>query len=196
MVSVGPVIKKDVVDKLAGTADVRAKVATGLARPDVFDWQGELRRALSRSRYDYVVMMLGTNDSQDFVVDGKILAYGSSEWVKVYNARVASMMDLACKGAQNAFWLGLPPMQSPAFARKATRINSWAMRQAKQHTCVTYVSLDQTFADASGRYTPYLRNDGTLEKARMVDGIHITSKGGRLVASLVLDLMQARSLSR
>lgn len=187
MAGIGPVIKGDVLDRLAGSADLLAKVATGLARPDVFDWRAELKRAAAKDHYDYIVMMLGTNDSQDFVDHGQILSYGTEAWVKVYNARLADMMDNACLSARKVVWIGLPPMKSPAFNRKTLRINNWARRQAAAHPCVEYIGLDRVIGDEKGLFTSYLKIDNSLEKVRNVDGIHITQKGGTLVSQALME---------
>ncbi len=189
--SIGPSIRNDIISRLAGDAEVIAKVATGLARPDVFDWRRELRRYVEGQRYDMIVMMLGTNDSQDFVEEGQILVYGTEAWVKAYNKRIDELMAVACKGADRAVWLGLPPMKSDVFQRKAVRINSWAQRAAERHSCVQYVSLDRVVGDEKGKFTSYRKMSEGLEKVRMVDGIHITAKGGSLVAKLLVDMFRS-----
>lgn len=189
MMSVGPVIKKDVKAKLGGAAIVKAKLATGLARPDVFDWIKELKRLTTRRQYDYVVMMFGTNDSQSFVENGEILTYGTDGWVRAYNRRLEAAMTAACKGARKGIWIGLPPMQSEAFNRKAVRINSWAQRQVATHSCMKYVALDRVIGDESGNFTSYRKIDDHLQKIRMVDGIHVTAQGGTLISTSLMGLM-------
>jgi hypothetical protein len=189
MISVGPVIKRAIVGQLGGAATVNAKLSTGLARPDVYDWVQEAKRATAERRYDYVVMMLGTNDSQDFVEDGQILSYGTTPWVKAYNRRLANLMDVACASASHGVWIGLPPMRSAAFNRKAMRINNWARRQVERRSCMTFVSLDHVIGDDHGHYVSYRKIDDRLEKVRMVDGIHVTAQGGTLISASLLDLM-------
>ena len=192
MAGIGPVIKGDVLARLAGSADIVAKVATGLARPDVFDWRGEMKRAVAAEHYDYIVLMLGTNDSQDFLENGQILTYGTEEWAKAYNARLAELMDGACRGADKAYWIGLPPMKSATFNRKALRINNWAQKQAAAHPCFEFVGLDKVIGDKKGSFTSYLKVADTLEKVRNVDGIHITQKGGALVSQALINLISSR----
>ncbi len=189
MMTVGPVIKKDITTQLSGAAVVKAKLATGLARPDVFNWVKELRRMTAEHHYNYAVLMLGTNDSQDFVENGEILTYGTSGWVKAYNQRLDDLMGAACAAADKAFWIGLPPMRSEAFNRKAVRINSWAKKQAEKHDCVQYVSSDKIIGDPKGRYATYVKVDDKMEKVRMVDGIHVTARGGSILSSSLLGMM-------
>lgn len=189
MMTVGPVIKKDVATQLAGAAVVKAKLATGLARPDVFNWVKELKRMTAEHHYNYAVLMLGTNDSQDFAENGEILTYGTNEWVKAYNKRLDDLMTAACAAADKAFWIGLPPMRSEAFNRKAVRINSWAQKTAENHDCVQYVSSDKIIGDKRGRYATYVKVAEKMEKVRMVDGIHVTARGGSILSANLLELM-------
>ena len=186
MMKVGPAIRHDVESRLGGAAVVNAQLSTGLARPDVYDWVKELRRAVQGQRYDDIIMMLGTNDSQDFVDGGRLLAYGTTEWVQAYNRRLASLMDVACQGTDHGLWIGLPPMRDARFERKAERINAWAQRQVARHACMSYVPLDDVLGDERGRFASYLRIDDRLEKVRTLDGIHVTAQGGSLVSEALL----------
>lgn len=193
MAGIGPVIKREAFHRLNGRASVRARVATGLARPDIFDWQRELEGLLAEDSYDSVVLMMGTNDSQDLVEDGDILIYGTNEWVKAYNQRVSQLMEIACQGSERVIWIGLPPMRNPSFNRKITRINSWAKRQAKHHPCVTYMALNHIIGDENGKFASYLKVHDEVEKIRMVDGIHITSHGGQLISEHLLPMLSRQS---
>jgi hypothetical protein len=191
MMTVGPVLKEAVTVEMDGSAVVRAKLATGLSRPDVFDWNSEIRSFTKGSRFDMLVMMLGTNDSQDFVENGKIMSYGTTGWVNAYNKRMQDVMKSACQIAGKVLWFGLPPMKSVNFDRKAHRINGWARKQAALSGCVEFVSTDTILGDEQGRYAAYLKVGDKLEKIRMVDGIHVTKKGGRLVSRYLLDYINS-----
>jgi len=196
MMTVGPVIQDTIKSKMSGSAVVRAKLATGLARPDIFDWNSEIRTVVSKSKFDLIVMMLGTNDSQDFSENGKIYTYGTSEWVGLYNKRLMSIMQTACLGAKKVLWLGLPPMKSVNFDRKTHRINSWTKKQAANSKCVEYVATDRILGDKEGRYASYIKVGNQLEKIRMVDGIHVTKKGGQLVSDFLVSYVGGRKKSR
>ena len=191
MMTVGPVIKEAVTSKMAGSAVVRAKLASGLARPDVFDWNTEIRGVVSKSKFDFIVMMLGTNDSQDFAENGKIFTYGTTEWVDIYNKRLLSVMQSACLGAKKVLWLGLPPMKSVNFDRKAHRINNWTKKQARVSGCVDYIPTDRMLGDTDGKFASYVKVGDQLEKIRMVDGIHVTKKGGQVVSDFLVDYVKS-----
>lgn len=191
MMTVGPVIKETFATKMAGSAVVRAKLATGLARPDVFDWNTEIKGVVGKSKFDLIVMMLGTNDSQDFAENGKIFTYGTTEWVDIYNKRLLSVMQTACVGAKKVLWLGLPPMKSVNFDRKAHRINNWTKKQAHRSGCVDYIPTDRMLGDADGKFASYVKVGEHLEKVRMVDGIHVTKKGGQVVSDFLVDYVKS-----
>jgi hypothetical protein len=193
MLAMAPTIKKDVVEKLRGSALIKAKVSTGLARPDVFDWREELARTMAKDAYDYLIVVMGTNDSQDFMVGGRLYTYGTKEWVKIYNERLANFLDLACLGSRRVIWLGLPPMQSEAFDRKAARINNWVKKQTARRSCTNYFDLAAIVGDNAGRYASYLEIENHLKKVRTVDGIHITAVGGALVSDVLLKIMNGKT---
>ena len=196
MMTVGPVIKDNVTSKMSGSAVVKAKLATGLARPDVFDWNSEIKGVVSKSKFDLIVMMLGTNDSQDFAENGKIFTYGSTEWVDIYNKRLLGVMQTACVGAKKVLWFGLPPMKSVNFDRKAHRINSWTKKQALASGCVDFVPTDRMLGDEDGKFASYLKVGDHLEKIRTTDGIHVTKKGGQVVSDFLVDYVKSSMKSK
>lgn len=190
MLTVGPVVKKDVEAKLGGLAWIKAKLGTGLARPDLFDWPVDLKRVVTATRFDAVVMMFGTNDSQDFYEEGELLGYGTEPWVRAYNKRLAALMSATCDSVQHGFWIGMPPMRDPVFARKMLRINAWAAHQVAAHPCMQYISTERLVGDQDGGFADYLQIQTHLEKVRMLDGIHVTAKGGTLISATLIDLLK------
>jgi len=191
MMTLGPVVKKDVEAKLGGFAWVKAKLGTGLARPDLFDWAADLKRTVGENRFDAVIMMFGTNDSQDFYEEGVLLGYGSEPWVRAYNRRLAVLMAATCEHAQHGFWMGMPPMRNPVFARKMLRINHWAAQQVARHPCMQYLATEQVIGDIGGGFADYLEIQEHLEKVRTLDGIHVTTKGGGLISADLIEHLKA-----
>lgn len=189
MMTVGPMIQKDVEVRLGGAAIVKAKLATGLARPDVIDWMKELSLATQGRHFDFIVVMLGTNDSQDFTESGHILSYGSKAWVDAYTRRLSAFMADTCKASTQGLWLALPPMRSPAFNRKAARLNTWARTEAGKHGCMRFVELSDVIGDPKGRFSSYLKIGERQEKVRTVDGIHVTGRGGAVISDSLMHLM-------
>ena len=75
------------------------KVATGLTRPDFFDWPAYLKGDIDKRTkpFDAVMLIFGANDGQDTKVDGKQLTFGSGSWKAMYAQRVGAVMDIYLK---------------------------------------------------------------------------------------------------
>lgn len=166
----------------------KAKSATGLARPDFYDWQAEAKKQIEARQPDLVVVIMGGNDGQDLQPKsgkGKRVAWKSEAWNAAYKGRVEEFLkDL---GERKVLWLGLPKSELGSFEQKLTII-----RQVQSEAVAT---LGQT-----GKYietTPMLANEQgeLLEKAtvgrhknqilREEDGIHFTMAGSEFFADKV-----------
>ena len=80
MTSLAPALKKEI-KRRGAVVEVDARVSTGLARPDVFDWTKSLETKFNEQFFDYAIVVLGTNDGQDFVRGDRLIPYGTREWV-------------------------------------------------------------------------------------------------------------------
>lgn len=189
MAGIGPSLKKEIIDRIDGKVVLHAQIASGLARPDIFDWQDKLEMILSESKFDTILIMLGTNDNQDFVENGSILSYGTTEWKKAYKQRLSRIMQTTCNATDQALWIGLPPMRSASFNRKIIRINNWSKRLSKDFSCMKYVGLENILGDQRGKFVSYQKIGSEFAKVRMTDGIHVTPTGGRLIADYLIPLM-------
>jgi hypothetical protein len=104
------------------------KSGTGLARPDVFNWMDQYPAMLGSEKPDVVIVAIGANDGQSFVVDGKVLLFGSDEWRKTYQSRIANFLAMVESTGARALWVGLPPMRFRAlqpenFHRQSHRLH-------------------------------------------------------------------------
>jgi hypothetical protein len=186
MMTVGPVLKESIERKWGSKVTLRAKLATGLARPDVFDWRHEIEELATSGKFNLTIIMIGTNDSQDFIENNQLLIYGTTPWVRAYRRRIEDIMSEICEYSENAIWIGLPPMQSKSFQRKSARLNHWILRGAEKNSCVKYIDSSTFLGDDAGQYASYKIVEGRSEKIRMPDGIHITKAGAQLLIDPVL----------
>lgn len=164
----------------------KAKSATGLARPDFFDWQSEAKKQIEARQPDLVVVIMGGNDGQDLQTKsgkGKHVAWKSDAWNAAYKGRVEEFIkDL---GERKVLWLGLPKSELGSFENKLTIIRQ-VQNEAVTASGGTYVET-----------TPLLSNEQgeLLEKAtvgryknqtvREEDGIHFTMAGSEFFADKV-----------
>ncbi len=158
------------------------KVATGLARPDYFDWPAYLAEDMAKRKrpFEAVLVMLGANDGQNVVADGEGLGFGTRSWKKMYAKRVGAVMDFYLKhGVKKVYWAGMPRMGTTGFSKRMAVLNEIYEAEAqKRAPRVEYVDA-WTAVDA-----PKETYQATL---RQEDGVHLSVDGGRKVAREVLD---------
>ncbi len=193
--SIGEDFGQSLVAKLGATGVVQAtldgKIDTGLARPDYFDWPGELRTDVSRFQPDVVVAMMGANDNQSFLVGGRAVSFGTPEWVTAYTQRVATMMSEATAQGQRMLWVGTPIMPSGSVSAQMQLLNSIVEGQAAIHPGVSYLDSWHVFADASGKYAAYLPDGaGGQQQVREPDGIHLARAGSDRLADSAISAIQ------
>lgn len=163
---------------------------TGLARPDYYNWPVHLQAELTRFRPRVVIVMLGGDDGQNFVDEGRLVQFGSPLWHAVYSARVATVMSEATAAGAHVVWVGLPIMSSALFSSEMAQMNAIYAAQAAVHPGVTYVATWNLFADAAGRYSAYLPGpNGQSELMRNPDGVHFSGAGDDRLATAVVAAM-------
>jgi hypothetical protein len=180
------------------TAPVDGRIATGLARPDAFDWYRHIRKELERRRADVVVVGFGGNDDHDLmtgVPEGVSTgAFGSDAWTAEYRRRVEAVMDLVTSRARLLVWIGLPLTSDADQTRRFEVLNGIVHDAAAERPGrVEYVDTYTTFAGPDGGYTAYLTDArGALVRVRRADGVHFERAGGDLIADTVLERLRER----
>ena len=195
--SIGEDFGQSLVSKLGATGVVQAtldgKLNTGLARPDYFDWPGELRTDLSRFHPDVVVAMLGANDNQSFLVGGKGVQFGTPDWVSAYTQRVATMMNEATAQGERMLWVGMPVMPSSGFSDQMQVLNRIAESQAVVHPGVSYLDSWHVFVDGAGGYSAFLSDaSGGQQRVREPDGVHLARAGSDRLADWAISSIQSQ----
>ncbi|MCX6363713.1 MAG: DUF459 domain-containing protein [Actinobacteria bacterium] len=160
------------------------KVASGLTRPDFFDWPAYLKQDIDKRKrpFDAVALMFGANDGQDTKVDGKQLIFGSGSWKAMYAQRVGAVMDLYLeRGVKRVCWVGMPRMGIGWFNKRMELMNGiYKAEAAKRAPQVEYIDA-WTIVDAPA--------DTYQAKYRQTDGVHMTVEGGLKTAQAVLDVI-------
>ena len=178
---------------------VDGHVATGLERPDVYNWFDRIKQVMKTDRPNVVVVAFGANDNHSYMtglppgVD--IGQFGSSAWIKEYRRRVAGFMDTVIRGGGFIVWLGMPIVSSKSESEEFDLINRILYQEAKKRpNGALYVDTWFQFADPkTGGYAEYLPNrSGELVKVRAGDGVHFEPAGGDIIARLVLKSLNQR----
>ena len=170
------------VNDLAATgvvnATLDAHVDTGLSRPDYFDWPAELQSDLTKYQPQAVVVFLGANDPQNFVVGGQALSFGTQAWRDAYSQRVGDFMAAATSSGARVMWIGMPPMADPVLNAKMASLDQIYASEAASHPGVTYLSSWPVFSDPQGSYAQYLPDSSGAEvDVREPDGTHVSPGG-------------------
>jgi lysophospholipase L1-like esterase len=169
------------------------KSGTGLARPEVFDWQVEYPAMLKNAHPDIVLVAIGANDGQGFEQDGIVYPFGSDGWKTIYEARVQAYLDLLESSGSTVVWLGLPPMKSDTYDAHVALINriDYAIVKASPHAI--WISTAGLVGDADGHFQDFGQVDGQTVRLRQGDGIHLSDDGGGLLASHLLPWLAAQA---
>ena len=173
-----------------GTVDGR--VATGLTRPDVFNWFDEIRSRVKELRPRAVVLGFGGNDDKAYMTglpDGTSIGdFGSWSWRREYARRVGGLMDAINRAGAFVVWIGLPQTRSAAQTQRFDVVNAVVEKEArKREGRATYVDTYTMFAGDDGGYAQYLADgSGQLRRVRADDGVHFEREGGDIIARVVL----------
>ena len=165
---------------------------TGLARPDYYDWPTHLEAELQEDHPQVVMILVGGNDGQNFLVNNQAVVFGTPQWHRVYSQRVALMMSETLAAGAKMLWVGLPIMQDPSFGAEMQTLNAIYKTQAALHPGVVYLPTWSLFSNAQGQYSAYLTNStGQTVLARDPDGVHIAPPGGcDIVATAAIKEME------
>jgi hypothetical protein len=167
---------------------VDGHVATGLARPEIFNWPAHMVDVINADNPDTVVLTIGSNDDQTLTGDGGGAPFGSADWIVEYTRRVGGMMDaITGDNKRVLFWIGVPIMRNLERSEQRYRIiNDIYRTEAEMRPGrVVYVDTYDRFSAPGGGYADYL--DGV--QVRTPDGVHFSRAGGDQLAQVVLDAM-------
>jgi hypothetical protein len=178
---------------------IDGRIATGLERPDVYNWFTAVRDQMrSRKRPNAVVVMFGGNDDHDFMTGVqpgvRLGPFGSSSWIAEYRRRVRAIMDLVTRNGAYLVWIGLPISHDAEQTSRFDTINTIVQQEAKRRPGrVTYLDTYFFFAGEDGAFAEYIPDDsGRLVKMRANDGVHFERPAGDLIARAVLQRLGRR----
>lgn len=172
---------------------VDGEVATGLERPDVYNWFTAIREKLKELKPSVVVLALGANDDKGYMTGlpkgVAVSGFGDAAWEHEYARRVAGVLDLISSTGAYTVWIGLPFTRSSDQSARFERINAIVGREiVKRPNTAAFVQTDLLMAGRTGGFAQYVRlNNGETIDARAPDGIHFSADGGAIVAEKVVE---------
>ncbi len=202
----GPYLRNilDADDTLGDLTEVTLefKAATGLARPDHYDWVAHLGDALAAHDPDIVIASWGGNDGQglsercesgregcsiDWVVGDPV--NNTEEWTEEYSRRVNEVLDMMLEGGRRVIWVGIPNSSNPD-QTAAMKVQDQAVRAVvAERDGVVFVDTWDMFAGANGNWAEYVPDprDGKAKDIRAADGFHLNEVGAEILALAIFD---------
>lgn len=166
------------------------KLATGLVRPDYFDWPKRTGELLSEFRPHLVVAQFGGNDVQGIAVPrGTPLSFGTPEWDEEFGARVTGLVELVHSHGAQMVLLDMPMMQDPKFSEHIQHVNEIMEARAREAGS-GFISTWRLSADPLGNYTNAIVLDGAKWLLRSTDGVHFTHEGAIYMAQKVAERLE------
>lgn len=168
----------------------KAKSATGLARPDFFDWMAEGKRQVDLRDPDLVVVVLGGNDGQDLTNKrgtGKRVRWDTDDWGGAYKGRVSAFLEeLTDDGQRRVLWLGLPTMGQRGLEKKLQLIRGLQEQAiADLGDQGDYLETSQFLTDDEGELLRDVKIGKRTRRLREDDGVHFTMPGSQYFADQV-----------
>lgn len=183
---------------ITSVGKIDGRIATGLERPDVFNWFTHVRDEVRSKKPGAVVLMFGGNDDHGFMTglpEGtQIGSFGSPSWQAEYRRRVAGLMDTIARSGAFVVWIGLPISRDASQTQRYDTINAIVQQEAaKRPGHVAYLDTYFFFAGDDGGFSEYIADDtGKLVKMRADDGVHFERPAGDLIAEKVLEHLEKR----
>lgn len=160
----------------------RSNGSSGFVRSDYFDWNGKIGSIIDEVKPDVVVVMIGSNDRQQMVLDGNRVDPRSDAWTKEYTRRIARLASSVTERKLPLVWTGLPAFKSPSMSSDMLAFND-LYKQEVETAKGEFVDIWDGFVDEAGNFIftgPDM--NGQPVRLRGSDGINLTAAGKRKVA--------------
>jgi hypothetical protein len=169
------------------TTILKAKASTGLSNAWFYNWHTNLASFLTTYKPNLVVVLLGANDRQNFVVNGKIQTFGNLDWQKTYQSNVTKLASAATKAGAYVLWVGLPIMKPYNYAKGETLIDQLIANAVPKTPGAQYIGLRDLTSDADGKYRQSAIINGKYQVFRAGGGIHFSSIGQEVIATYTIN---------
>jgi uncharacterized protein len=163
----------------------RSNGSSGLVRDDYYDWPANIGGILEAEDPAIVIIMIGANDRQQLVVDGRPEDPRSDAWMAEYERRAASMVEAVRAQEAHLVWVGMVPFRFRAMSSDMIAFND-LYRRVSEEAGGEYVDVWDGFVDEEGAFATHGPDmNGQPAQLRAGDGINITRAGKRKLAFFV-----------
>lgn len=165
----------------------KAKASTGLSNAWFYNWHNNLATFLKTEKPNLVVVFLGANDRQNYVVNNKVQNFGTDAWKKTYRSNVTKIAAASTKAGAYVLWVGMPIMKPYNYAKGITTIDEQFAFAVPLVPGATYLGTRALTANTSGAYREGATVNGKYAQLRGQDGIHFTTMGQEVMATHVIN---------
>jgi lysophospholipase L1-like esterase len=168
----------------------QARLSTGLARSDYFNWTKGMRQITDRFRPDVVIVLIGVNDDQSIILPSdQIIPEGGDEWGDFYGQQVDAFLEAATEAGGRVVWVGLPPLADGSHDSLARSFNEIYEAGIEDYPSAYYFDTYERFS-RGGDFAPFGRDaKGNVAQLRGSDGVHFTTTGYDTLAREVGNVM-------
>ena len=111
----------------------RAHESSGLVRDDFFDWFKAVHDlAAAKDKLDFVVIILGINDTQPLKDGDNTLDLQSDKWRELYGQRIERVVAPFKLAHVPVVWVGMPPMRSDQLNAQVIKFNELYKEHAEK----------------------------------------------------------------
>lgn len=173
------------------TAYRKGKSASGLARPDFFDWMAEAKRQVELRKPDLVVVLMGGNDGQDLThrtkKAGRRVPWKHENWEASYRERMDSFLAEVSAPEREILWLGMPTMGLRSLEKKLVTIRGVQKAAVEAHESASYLETAPMVSGEDGGMLTHAEVGPKKKKKaiRADDKIHFTMAGSQYFADAV-----------
>jgi hypothetical protein len=155
------------------------RVATGLAKPWLLDWDRHAAAQMRRHRPDVVLVAMGANDIHPI---GRSPCCGPA-WVERYAGRIGRLARVWRRGgARHVYWATLPIQAHARLEPLFTGVN----RAVERASDVEVVDV-RPVVNPGGLYHHTLEvAPGVVRQIRYEDGVHVWWAGAALLADAIV----------
>lgn len=168
-----------------------AKLGTGLARPDVYNWKEVTLELAQKYDSDLVIAQFIGNDCQSLILPDRSLEaqYGTEEWDKAYQQRIIDFITMLQKENIEVVLVGMPIVRSKRFQQKLKHVNDLVEKTALEHN-THFISLWEASTNEDGSFKEFIRKNGRTLPFRHDDGIHLSVEGSKQIADTILSELE------
>lgn len=160
----------------------RANGSSGFVRDDHFDWPGQISGIVAEEKPAAVVVMIGSNDRQQLLVDGVRERPLSDPWKQAYASRARAMAQTIRQAGVPLLWMGAPSFSAGAMSTDMIALND-IYRNVAGEVGGEFIDIWDGFVDENGAFMPVGPDmNGQRVRLRGSDGINMTAAGKRKLA--------------